>query len=50
MPLKLRPTRLGHGVYKDTVDYGVLLALYELPAEDWDHLRTTNSIESVLRA
>jgi hypothetical protein len=23
MPLKLRPTGLGHGVYKDTVDYGV---------------------------
>ncbi len=23
MPLKLRPTRLGHAVYKDTVDYGV---------------------------
>jgi hypothetical protein len=23
MPLKLRPTRLGHGVYKDAVDYGV---------------------------
>ena len=23
MTLKLRPTGLGHGVYKDTVDYGV---------------------------
>jgi hypothetical protein len=23
MPLKLRPTGLGHGVYKDNVDYGV---------------------------
>jgi len=23
MPLKLRPTGLGHGVYKNTVDYGV---------------------------
>ena len=23
MPLKLRPTGLGHGVYKDTVDYGI---------------------------
>ena len=23
MPLKMRPTGLGHGVYKDTVDYGV---------------------------
>ena len=23
MPLKLRPTGLGHGVYKDIVDYGV---------------------------
>ena len=25
MPLKMRPTGLGHGVYKDDVDYGVLL-------------------------
>jgi len=24
MPLKLRPTGLGHGVYKDNVDYRVL--------------------------
>ena len=23
MPLKLRPTGLGHGVYKDSIDYGV---------------------------
>ena len=23
MPLKMRPTRLGHGVYKDDIDYGV---------------------------
>ena len=23
MPLKMRPTGLGHGVYKDNVDYGV---------------------------
>ncbi len=23
MPLKLRPTGLGHGVYKDVPDYGV---------------------------
>ncbi len=23
MPLKLRPTGLGHGVYEDNVDYGV---------------------------
>ena len=23
MPLKMRPTGLGHGVYKDTIDYGV---------------------------
>jgi hypothetical protein len=23
MPLKMRPTGLGHGVYKDDVDYGV---------------------------
>jgi hypothetical protein len=23
MPLKIRPTGLGHGVYKDDIDYGV---------------------------
>ncbi len=23
MPLKMRPTGLGHGVYKDDIDYGV---------------------------
>ena len=23
MPLKMRPTGLGHGVYKDNVDFGV---------------------------
>ena len=23
MPLKMRPTGLGHGVYKDNVDYGI---------------------------
>ena len=23
MPLKMRPTGLGHGVYKDDTDYGV---------------------------
>ena len=23
MPLKLRPTGLGHGVYKDAIDFGV---------------------------
>jgi hypothetical protein len=23
MPLKMRPTGLGHGVYKDDLDYGV---------------------------
>ena len=28
-------------------DRGTLLAFYDLPAEHWDHLRTTNPIESV---
>jgi hypothetical protein len=26
MPLKLRPTGLGHGVYKDNIDYNVFSA------------------------
>jgi transposase-like protein len=30
-----------------TKDREALLALYEFPAEHWDHLRTTNPIESV---
>ena len=30
-----------------TKDRKALLALYEFPAEHWDHLRTTNPIESV---
>ena len=30
-----------------TKDSEALLALYEFPAEHWDHLRTTNPIESV---
>src|SRR2546428_3168450 len=30
-----------------TKDREALLALYDFPAEHWDHLRTTNSIESV---
>src|SRR6195256_4695679 len=30
-----------------TKDRDAMLALYDFPAEDWDHLRTTNPIESV---
>jgi putative transposase len=30
-----------------TKDRAVLLAFYDMPAEHWDHLRTTNPIESV---
>ncbi len=30
-----------------TKDWDALLAFYDLPAEHWDHLRTTNPIESV---
>ena len=30
-----------------TKDTEALLALYDFPAEDWDHLRTSNLIESV---
>ncbi len=30
-----------------TKDRDALLAFYDLPAEHWDHLRTTNPIESV---
>ena len=30
-----------------TKDRNTLLALYDFPAEHWDHLRTTNPIESV---
>ena len=30
-----------------TKDREALLAFYDLPAEHWDHLRTTNPIESV---
>jgi hypothetical protein len=30
-----------------TKDREALLALYDFPAEHWDHLRTTNLIESV---
>jgi transposase-like protein len=30
-----------------TKDRHTLLALYDFPAEHWDHLRTTNPIESV---
>ena len=30
-----------------TKDRDTLLALYDFPAEHWDHLRTTNPIESV---
>ena len=30
MPLKLRPTGLGHGVYKDNFDYSVCIGrIYE---------------------
>ncbi|MDA9436935.1 hypothetical protein XH88_35120 [Bradyrhizobium sp. CCBAU 51627] len=48
-----------HGVYKKyrakygraveclTKDRDTLLAFYDFPAERWDHLRTTNPIESV---
>jgi hypothetical protein len=32
MALKLRPTGLGHGVYKDNVDYGVLATAAAPPA------------------
>ena len=32
-----------------TKDRDTLLALYDFPAEHWDHLRTTNPIESVRR-
>jgi Transposase, Mutator family len=31
-----------------TKDRAALLAFYDMPAEHWDHLRTTNPIESVL--
>jgi putative transposase len=30
-----------------TKDRGALLAFYDFPAEHWDHLRTTNPVESV---
>ena len=30
-----------------TKDRDAMLALYDFPAEHWDHLRTTNPIESV---
>ncbi len=30
-----------------TKDRGTLLSFFDLPAEHWDHLRTTNPIESV---
>ncbi|PIK73358.1 IS256 family transposase, partial [Methylobacterium frigidaeris] len=30
-----------------TKDKEALLAFYDMPAEHWDHLRTTNPIESV---
>ena len=30
-----------------TKDRDALLAFYDFPAEHWDHLRTTNPIESV---
>jgi putative transposase len=30
-----------------TKDRAVLLAFYDMPAEHWDHLRTTNPVESV---
>ena len=30
-----------------TKDRNAMLALYDFPAEHWDHLRTTNPIESV---
>ena len=36
-----------HPVECLTKDRDALLALYDFPAEHWDHLRTTNPIESV---
>ena len=30
-----------------TKDHAALLAFYDMPAEHWDHLRTTNPVESV---
>ena len=36
MPLKLRPTGLGHGVYKDSIDYSVFSGEWNIGS----HLRT----------
>jgi hypothetical protein len=30
MPLKMRPTGLGHGVYKDSIDYSVFSGEWEI--------------------
>jgi transposase-like protein len=38
--------KFGKAVAKITDDMDVLLAFYDLPAEHWIHLRTTNPIES----
>jgi transposase-like protein len=38
--------KFGKAVAKVTDDIDVLLAFYDLPAEHWIHLRTTNPIES----
>jgi transposase-like protein len=39
--------KYGRAVDCLTKDRGQLLAFYDLPAEHWDHLHTTNPIESV---
>jgi putative transposase len=39
--------KYGKAVECLTKDSGALLAFYDFPAEHWDHLRTTNPIESV---
>jgi len=39
--------KYGRAVECLTKDRAALLAFYDLPAEHWDHLRTTNPIESV---
>jgi len=40
-------TKYGKAVDCLTKDREALLAFFDLPAEHWDHLRTTNPIESV---
>ena len=39
--------KYGRAVACLTKDHDALLAFYDFPAEHWDHLRTTNPIESV---